>query len=183
MRVVQRVLAAVLALVLLAGGVLVAAEIAWRALLGRERKLLLPWQDWRDDAAGTPWSDDDPLQLIFILMVVAGAILLIVPLIKRKPTAVPLVQGEQGASSELDRKGLENWLESRLGRVDGAVNPRVRVQGRDGKRVVVRASTPGRDTATVERDLQSSADASLGQLGLARQIPVRVSVASQRQEA
>lgn len=180
MRALQRVLSALLALVLLAGGVLALVTIV--AAVFYERPWPFAWDDLRDDATATPWMDRDPMRLIFILLMVAGLILLVVPFLRRKPTAIPLAAQVQGSEAELDRRGLESWLNSRFERVDGVARARTQVRGRQGKRVTVMATTPGRDTASVEQLIRSTADSSLGQLGLANRVPVKVSVTSQRQE-
>lgn len=177
MRILTRAVSALLALALLAGGVLVALEILV-AGLGREKPLVLPWDDWRRTALDTPWRDADA-RLAFILMIVIGALLLLLLVARRRPTTVALEHRVDGSDAELDRAGLERWLTARLEQVDGVSGARVRVRGGKAK---VRAETPARETVALQESLRSTAAGHLDELGLARPLPLRVAVASRRSE-
>jgi hypothetical protein len=175
-RIVTRLVSAVLALALLVGGLLAALEIA-AAGLGREEDLVVPWRDWRQDLLETPW-EDFTVRVWLTAILAVGALLLFLLLVPRRPTAVPLADRVAGSAAELDRSGLEHHLAACLQRVDGVGGARVRVRG---SRVLVSAVTPGRDTGPVESSLRSAADAALRQLDLARSLSVRVAVSSRRE--
>ena len=173
MRVLNRLVSALLALALLAGGLLVAAEIA-SAAFGREEPLLLPWDRWYDEATTTPWSDPD-LRLGFAGLVLAGVLLLLLEAARRRPTAVPLAPAGDGVDADLDRRGLEAWLGQRLETVDGVATAKARITK---SAAVVRAQTPGRDTVRLRDELRVEAARALDQLELAKPLPVKVSVHS-----
>lgn len=177
MRVLTRVVSALLALALLAGGVLVTLEILV-AGIGRERPLVLPWDEWRRTALDTPWRDADA-RLAFILMIVVGGLLLLLLVARRRPTAVPLLHRVDGSDAEVERSGLERWLTARLEQVDGVSGARVRVRGGKAK---VTAETPARETEAVRESVHSVAANHLHELGLARPLPLKVAVTSRRSE-
>ena len=173
MRILNRIVSALLALALLAGGLLVAVEIA-SAAFGRDDPLVLPWDRWYEDGTTTPWSDPD-VRLTFAGLVLAGVLLLLLEVARRRPTAVPLASNDTGARAELDRQGLEAWLGQRLRDVDGVSTAKARIT-RSG--ASVRAETTGRDTDRLRDELRVEAGRALDQLELARPLPVKVNVHS-----
>jgi hypothetical protein len=84
MRVLLRVLAPVLGIVLAAAGVLVVIEVAaaW-VRLGMEGGLLVPWPDWVGRLASVSWSEN-PVPGIAIGVGVVGLLLMIVGLTARR---------------------------------------------------------------------------------------------------
>jgi hypothetical protein len=174
-RILTRVVSALLALLLLVGGLAAAVEIMV-AGIGREEPLWLPWDEWRRTALDTPWRDP-ATRIVFIVLLLVGLGLLALLLAPRRPRGIALAPRVDGADADLDRAGLEQWLASRLARVDGVDGVGVRI--RRG-RARVAASTPTRETAGVGTRLTAAAVAALGELGLASSLPVRVSVASAR---
>ena len=176
MRTVTRLVSALLALALLAGGLLVALEVA-AAGLGREDHLVLPWRDWRETLLDTPW-DDFAVRLVCAILVAVGALLLFMLLAPRRPRAVGLAPRVDGATADLDRSGLERWLAIRVGKADGVASSDVRVRRGTAR---VQAVTPSRETASVEQSVANAAHAALAELGVASSLPVRVSVVSRRE--
>jgi len=175
-RLLTRLVSAVLAIVLLVGGVAVAVEILVAAI-GREQPLWLPWDEWRRTGVETPWSDP-VTRTVLIAVVAVGFLLLFLLFAPRRARAVPLAHRVAGAEADLDRGGLERWLEGRMARVDGVAAATVRVR-RGAARV--RASTPARETADVRERVRAAASAALGELDLASALPVRVAVDSARE--
>ena len=173
MRILNRFVSALLALALLAGGLVVAAEIV-SAAFGREDPLVLPWDRWYDEATTTPWSDP-ALRLGFAGLVLAGAVLLVLEAARRRPTAVPLGPGDEAVRTELDRRGLEVWLGRRLEEVGGVSSAKARITK---SAATVRAETAGRDTERLRGELQAETARALDELELARPLPVKVSVHS-----
>jgi len=174
-RVLNRAVSAVLAVVLLAGGLLVAIEIL-AGFLGREQPLVLQWDDWYRSATSTPWSDPD-LRLAFVLMIVAGVLLLLLEAAARRPQAIPMVGHDGAAFADLDRRGLERWLGARLATVDGVSGTKIRITK---KGATVDATTPGRETERVRDQLRVEAGSALDELELARPLPLKVRVSSGR---
>lgn len=175
MRTANRIVSAVLAVALLAGGLVLAVEIVF-GFLGRERPLVLPWDEWYAEARSTPWSDPD-LRLAFVLMIVAGVLLLLLEAASRRPLAVPMAGGDGGTAADLDRRGLERWLSRRLSAVDGVADAKVRIRK---KGAAVAASTTARETEPVRDQLRVEAHQALGELDLASSMAVKVSVRSRR---
>jgi hypothetical protein len=88
---------------------------------------------------------------------------------------VPIRRRHDAVDVDLDRRGLEDWLEARLARVDGVGAVKVRAHRR---RVRVRAEAVARDTTPIERRLDEAATRELAELDLERAPSVDVRVRS-----
>lgn len=175
MRVLDRVLSAVLGLVLLVGGLVVAIEIVLAAL-GRS-PWLVPHDRWADSARTTPWSDPG-LRVVFVGLAAAGALLLVAEVARRRPEALPLAARGAGVVAALDRRAVERWLVQRVERVDGVAGAGVRIMAR---RTVVEATSVGRDSGAVEPGVREVAAGSLESLGLDRPTRLAVKVRPRRE--
>jgi hypothetical protein len=167
-RIANRVVAAVLALGLLVGGLLVAVEIV---VAGFDRRpWVLPHDRWYVSARTRTW-DSAPPRWIFIGLVVAGLILLFLQFARRRPTALDLTPG--AVPADLGRRSLERSLAREASRVDGITAARAKV-GHDRADVV--ASSSRRQTGDLQPAVTKALDRRLGSLGLARPPAVRVKV-------
>lgn len=174
MRVANRILCAVLALALLAGGLVVAVEIVL-AGLGR-RPWLVPHDGWRNWATVTTWSARSA-RVLFAALVVVGLALLALELWRRRPPALPLASATGDVAAELDRRSMERWLADRVERVEGVSG----AQAEAGAKVVhVRADSVGGDAGVVEQRVRDAVGRHLEELALARPLRVKVDVRSRR---
>lgn len=176
LRIVDRIVAGVIALALLVGGVLIAIEIALQAA-GREDPWVLPWDTWYREGTETPWSDP-AVRAISVGLVVAALLLLALQIARRRPAALPVRPHRDVVDVDLDRRGLERWLEARLAKVDGVgvVNVRARRRGN----VRVRADAVSRQTGPIEHRLGEAAERELADLDLVRRPSVDVKVRPRR---
>lgn len=166
MRVVNRALAAVLALALLVGGLLVAVEIV---VAGFDRApWVLPHDQWYRSARTRTW-DSAPPRWIFIGLVVAGLVLLALQFARRRPAALPLTPA--AVPADVGRRSLERALTREATRVDGVATARTRV---DGTRADVVATTHRRQPGDLQPRVAAALDRRLTSLGLARAPAVRV---------
>lgn len=173
LRIADRVVAGILALVLLVGGVLVAIEIGLHAA-GRDDPWVLPWDTWYDEGTETAWSDPE-VRAVCVGLVVVAILLLALQVARRRPSAVPIRREDDGVDVDLDRRSVENWLEARLARVDGVGGVKVRARRR---KVRVRAESVARETEPIERRLDEAATRELADLDLERPPSVNVRVRS-----
>jgi hypothetical protein len=173
-RILNRVVSVLLAVALIAGGVLVAVEIVLAAL--DRDPWVLPHDEWYRSARETPWSDGDA-RLVFGVLALVGLVLLVLELLRRRTQALPLADRSEGARADLDRRGVERWLAGRLADVEGASDARAKVKKRQ---VAVSAATPQRDVAEVQQRLEASAADHLDELDLAAPLRVRAKVESRR---
>jgi hypothetical protein len=169
-RIVNRVLAAVLGLALLVGGLLTAAEIVV-AGSGR-RPWVIPHDDWYRSARARSW-DSAPPRWIFIGLVIAGLGLLAAQVARRRPTSLDLAPA--AVPADLGRRSLERALAREATRVDGVAGVKVKV---DATKAEVIATTNRRQTAEVQPHLAAALDRRIGSLGLARPPAVQVKVHS-----
>lgn len=168
MRIANRVVAAVVALGLLAGGILVAVEIV---VAGFDRRpWVLPHDDWYESARERTW-ESAPARWIFIGLIAAGLVLLLMQLARRRPTALALTPG--AIPADLSRRSLEKALVREARRVDGVSAAKAKV--REDRADVV-ASSHRRQTADLQPAVTSALDRRMGALGLARPPAVRVKV-------
>ena len=168
MRVANRVVSAVLALALLVGGLLVAVEIV---VAGFDRRpWVLPHDRWYTSARLRSW-DSAPPRWIFIGLVVAGLLLLLLQLARRRPTALALTPG--AIPADLGRRSLEKALVREANRVDGVAAAKAKVRQ---DRADVVASSNRRQTADLQPAVTSALDRRIGARGLARPPEIRVKV-------
>jgi len=123
-RAANRLLATLIALVLLAGGLLVAIEIAF-AQAGAH-PVLLPHHRWYRALRHAEWSDPST-RAVLGLMVAVGLALLVLEALKRRPSSLSTQAGES-ARYEVDRRSLEASLRRTAQSVDGVEKARARAR-------------------------------------------------------
>jgi hypothetical protein len=167
-RIVNRVLAAVLALALLVGGLIVAVEIV---VAGFDRRpWVLPHDDWYRSARLRTW-DSAPPRWIFIGLVAAGLILLFLQVARRRPVALALTPG--AVPADVGRRSLERSLAREATGVDGIAAAKAKL-GKDKGAVV--ASSNRRQTEELEPVVSEALDRRMAAVGLARPPAVRIKV-------
>ncbi len=168
MRIVNRVLAAVLALALLVGGLLVAVEIVVAAF-GRD-PWVVPHDRWYRSVLEHSW-DDDASRWVFIGLVLAGLVLLGLQLARRRPVTLPLAAG--GAPADLGRRSMERSLVRTATSVDGVTKAKARVSA---ERADVLATSSRRQVDEVRPRLADAVERRVRALDLARTPQVKVQV-------
>lgn len=167
MRVANRVLAVALALAVLAGGLLLAAEISL-AGIGRG-PWVVPYDDWYDRATATPW-DSSGARWLSAALLAAGVSVLLLQVLKPPPRSLALRPG--GSEAGISRRSVEKSLARAAGRLDGVSGARARLR-RNRAAVVVSTS---RRTGDLQPRVATAAAERLGRLGLAEPLPVNVEV-------
>lgn len=167
MRAQNRVLAVAAALGLVAGGVLVAVEIAL-AGLGRG-PWIIPYDDWYASARAEHWDSSGPRSL-FVALGVAGMVLVALQLVRARPRSVPLEGGV--ARAGLARRSLEQALVRTAESQPGVASATARI-GRHRARIV--AGTRGPEDEVRPR-LEEVARARLRDLGIDGRLDVAVRV-------
>jgi hypothetical protein len=166
-KVVNRVLAVAAALGLLAGGALVAVEIAL-AGLGRG-PWIIPYDNWYSNARAEQW-DSSGARSLFLAVTAAGMVLVILQLLRARPRSVPLEGGI--AQAGLARRSLEQTLVRAAECQAGVATATARV-GRRRARIV--AGTRGTEDEMRSR-LDEVARARLRDLGIDGRLDVAVRV-------
>ncbi|HEX2043012.1 MAG TPA: DUF6286 domain-containing protein [Acidimicrobiales bacterium] len=180
MRVTNRLLAGLLALALLAGGLLAAAEIVYGSARGRP--LVVPWDDWFDGARDHAWSSRDARVLLVVLLAV-GVALLALQVLRRGPQSLPVAADESRALTvEANTHSLERALGRAVTAVDGVAKARVSLS-RARARVEVRTSR--REIGGLELAVRQAVDARLATAGVRPpdQVHVRVRRTKEAQQA
>ena len=167
MKIANRVLAVAAALGLLAGGVLVAVEIAL-AGLGRE-PWIIPYDDWYSSARAEQW-DSPGARSLFLAVGVAGMVLVALQLMRARPRSIPLESGV--AQAGLARRSLEQTLVRTAESQPGVATATARIR-RHRARIV--AGTRGPEDEVRSR-LEDVARARLRDLGIDGRLDVAVRV-------
>jgi len=168
MRVANRVVASVLALALAVGGVLVAVEIV---VAGFDRRpWVVPYDQWYRSARQRSW-ESSPARWTFIALILAGLVLLLLQVTRRRPATLALAAG--GAPADLGRRSLERSLARSASGVDGVAGARVKL---DDGRADVSATTNRRQAGDIQSQVAGAVERRIQPLGLARRPTVRVKV-------
>lgn len=160
MRLLTRVLAGLLGLVLLLGGLALTVEIALTAVA--RRPVLLPYRTWLAYGRDHTWRDGPPT-LTGLGLLVLGVLLLVVGLRRRAPLAVPGAARES-LTVTFARRPLEASLGRLAERTSGVEGVKVRVRRRTAR---VSGRSLATDLKAAGTQLSSSVEQGLERLPLA----------------
>lgn len=164
MKTLLRLLAVLLALILLVGGLLVLAEVAWTLGLGADGELLLPYPAAADYLAGITWSDR-PARAILLGVFALGLLLLWLGLRRRPPGLVLLASSTEDVPAGVERRTLHRATANAAVEVDGIAEARAAVSRR---RLRVTATSGLRDSTGLRERLEAHVREWTDQLGLAQ---------------
>lgn len=177
MRLVNRVLAALLSLALLAAAALVIATVV--ADRTSHRQGIVPWRTGYHWANTTTW-DAGAIRVICGILILVGLVLLIAELkparVSRHP-ADPAVAGADAIDTAYTRRGLAAAIRSAVTAVDGVRSTSVKIKRRKVK-IAATASAQDRAAARSLRDpITDAVRQRLSALKLRRTFSVSVRVA------
>lgn len=176
MRTVDRVLAVLLALVLVALGILIPVEVI-RALSGVSGYLALPYPPVADFLRDNQWSSPAILA-ISAAVALLGLLLLLAEVTRRRPGLFTVATDTDSVAAGLSRRSIARALAHATTDLDGISSASTTVRRR---RAHVDAVTPLRDPGDLGDRAQQRAEAVMESLALVRPLPVRVRL--QRREA
>lgn len=167
---VNRVLAVLLALAVVALGVLVPVEIT-RAAAGK-RHWLLPWETLTTTLTGNSWQSG-PVRAVLIGVAAIGLLLLLFQLTPRRLSALPLAPLTAGVEASTTRRSLRQALQRAATEVDGVSSAKAKVGRRRAK---ITARTELRDAGDLQQQVSEHVAHRLDSLSLARapQVAVRL---------
>ena len=142
MRLINRPLAALLSLVIIAGGALLVIEVAAHRLVNHPA--LFNWHPMYDWAERTSWAQGS-VRVGAILTTLLGALLLAVELRRSQPHRLPVASDLTDAA--FTRHGVAATIGSAVNDVDGINHATVAVKRH---RISVSATTAGRQSYTAE---------------------------------
>jgi len=170
MRTLSRLVAAALALALTAGALLVAIEIVLAGV--GAGPLVVPYDSWYSNGRSTMW-DSAVARRAFILVLILGAALLLMGLVRRRPLSLPLSTRHELVGTHVARRGLERSLSRAATSVEGV--ERATVAASD-TRARVLASASRHETGNLKELVTAAVNERLGGLRLAGQPSSDVSV-------
>jgi hypothetical protein len=144
MRVANRPLAFILAAALLAGSVVIIAEVIGFAV--HHSPLLVHWTTWSAWAGKTRW-DAFVIRVWAVVLMVIGLALLAFELKRGRVTRMPLRETDPATDSAVTRRGLARMLRAEAAGVDGINRATVRVR-RHRARVTAASGARGRVAAS-----------------------------------
>jgi glucose dehydrogenase len=165
-----RLLSALLAVLLVVGGLLVAVEIVL-AQLGRPA-LLIPWLAWAVWLGGQTWATSI-VRLLLAGLVVVGLVLLILALRPGKPRRLALPAIDRAVHVSIARRALQQTLKDAAARATGVAS----ASAKAGRRTVtITATTANPNTTEVHHAALAAVNQRLEQLGLAGRLRPRVRI-------
>lgn len=170
MRLLNRLLATLLALAGIALAVLIPVEVV-RALLGR-RYWLLPWGTWTRTLHTNSWQTGW-VRAALIGVAVLGVLLLAGQLKPRRPGLLPLTPRTDRVQAGTTRRSLQQALRRAATDVPGVATARVRARRRS---VRVTALTRLRDHSNLDTQVRNQLTGRLDSLQLAQAPRLRVKI-------
>jgi hypothetical protein len=172
MSVINRILATLLALVLLLGGLLTVVDVVL-VQVGRP-PFLVPTARWSSWLRGQSF-DAGIVRAVCAGLVLLGLLLLISALRRGRPHAVPLPAQTDGVRVTATRRQVQHALAAAAGRVDGVHDAHVKAKRRT---VRVKAATPLRDPGDLQQRITSVITGRLDDLGLDGTLRPRVTLST-----
>lgn len=167
MRALDRLIAMLAGLALVAAGGLLAVEAV---LVAANRPAwLIPRHRWHQDLRVLAW-DDRTIRASSVVMIALGALLLGAQLIPRRPLRFPL-RGRTGRTAWLSRRGLQHHLERTASQDPDAATGRARVGRR--RALIDVGVAPRADRRALAQRLDETGRRTVDQLGLVRPHEVR----------
>lgn len=174
MIIVNRVLAAAVALALIALAIIVPVEVV-RAFSGR-RYWTVPHPRWAQELRDTTW-DAGLVRTICILVAVVGLLLLLAELKRRRPSALPLAPLAAGVEAATTRRSLQKVLQNTAQEVDGVDSATARVKRRSA---TITASPGVRAPDGLEQQITERVSRRLDAIGLAAPPRLKVKLSGGR---
>ncbi len=167
----NRLLGLIVALALIAGGVLVIIEVV-AAQIGQD-PVIADWPEWERRLRTTSWSD---ARGVFIIAIVVALVLLLLELVRRAKNMLPVVEGDS-LRVGVRRRFLERQLSHTVGSLDGISRAKVTCSP---KRLVVSAETHRANPKGLRPAIESAVQGELHRLSLADPPAVRTRLRSSR---
>lgn len=175
MKIVNRLLAALLALALAAAGVILIIELIAQRL--NSKPVVVDWTAIYRWGHRTSW-DSSAVRYGCIALIVIGALLLLTELTPRKPSRLPMRSSNPATDVGLTRRSAATTMQSAVRGVDGVSTATVAMKRRTVK---INATAAGHDDALPARlrqPVNEAAQSRLDALHLQRQPALSVRVAT-----
>jgi hypothetical protein len=173
MRTTNRIIASVIGLLVLVGGLLAAVEIAIAYVGGSP--WILPYDAWYRHARSDSWETSSVRGLLLV-MALLGLALLILQLVRRRPAALT-IRSDTNATYAVRRRSVERALVRSAEGVDGIDTVRARVDRRTAR---VKARSNRRVPGDLKAALEHSVNDAVQRLEL--QDPPRIQVSLRLRE-
>jgi uncharacterized protein DUF6286 len=144
MRLVNRPLALILAVALVAASIVIIAEVIGFA--AHHSPLLVHWSTWYHWGGRTRW-DALVVRVWSAILIALGALILILELKPRRVTRLPLRSGDDATDAAVTRRGLAGMLRAAATGIDGISSATVKVRRRRAS-VTAASAARGRPAAT-----------------------------------
>ena len=178
MRLVERVLALLLAAALVVGSLVLALEVLWAAL-GKE-PLVVAWPSAYARGSADAW-DSAPVRLLAVGVLVAGLLLLVAELTPRRTPRLRMTGSDPTVDAAVSRRSLRSALLAAAEQVDGISTAKAKVSSRTA---TVTATSRLGSTGSAQQltgELEAALRARLDGLQLSRTPRLRTRVTPRRQ--
>jgi hypothetical protein len=173
-RIVNRLLALILSLAIIAVGVILIIEVI--ASRSGAQPVVIGWHSILQWGQRNTWKATS-VELACAILVVVGLLLLLPQLRRRRPTRVTVDSGDQATDAAITRKGIVTTVRGAVGDVEGISGSRVKVGHR---RIQVNATGYAATDEAVSSDtaVKEAAQQAVDELKLSPSRQLRVKVAA-----
>jgi hypothetical protein len=175
-RITNRVIAAVAAIMLTAVGTVIVVEVFVAQILKRS-PWIVPYDQWLDSARANTWAGSDTVLQLGVGLTAGGIAVVLFELIRRRPTGLS-VAVDPDLRVQVQRRSLEHSFARAAERVDAVRSARVKLR-KDVLQVDV--TTARREAATIEADVTMAVIAALHRIHPTPEPSVRVKVTRREQ--
>lgn len=177
-RLLVRLLAALLAMAVAGAGALLALEVAWQWIRPVDAPLVVPWPAWRDQLAQFTWAST-PVLIGAVVVALIGSLVLLTSLVSRPPT-VRLRNPVEQVSVSTSPGSLARLIGQHVREQENVTGARVTANRR---RVRVRARSRLESDHQLRPRLHESVAELLEQLPLTKRPKLSVAVKSPRKSS
>jgi hypothetical protein len=178
MRAVNRLVVALLSLVIAGAGLLAAAEVlVARTSWPHKPPLVVPYNSWLDYLRPHTWNET-VVRLISIAAIVVGLLLVVAAIVGRE-RRVRMVSAHPDVDMSTSRRSLARTLRKEAGAVDGVGSATARVRKHTAR---ISATARLGDPGEVEQRVRSTVTSRLGDIALVETPRLAVRVRAERPE-
>ena len=170
MRAVNRLVATIVSIAVLAAAVIIVVEVVLAAI--GHKPYLFQWHGVRDALARNTWRDLGA-QVTGVVLVLVGLFLLLIGLKRGRPDVLQLADSGSGATVTTTRKSLQRALKAATLGTDGVDKAKVSIRRR---KVKIGVKSPMLEASPVQRAVETRATRLLDGVELAKPLRIKTSV-------
>ena len=170
MRAINRLVATILSIAVLAAAVIIVVEVVLAAI--GHKPYLFHWHGVRDALTRNTWRDLG-VQVTGVVLILVGLFLLVIGLKRGRPDVLKLADSGSGATVTTTRKSLQRALKAATVGTDGVEKAKVSIRRR---KIKIDVRSPMLEAAPVQRAVEAKATRLLDGVELAKPLRIKTNV-------